>query len=182
MGGLIPRRSVRRVTPRLHERLDLRAEAGIGRHPLQPVSRHRLQDDPWIVRTFPQHGIQLPPHVIGAMIPRRTQIQRQLSQVLVSVDVPVCKPGEGIVVSPVSTHDFCFRCALDPSIVALTIASASFSRKLRWSVPQPFHGPLEADRHPVECPSQLRGDVWSQFLMGEMTSLPRLQTAYRMTA
>ena len=36
---------------------------------IDPVARDRLQDNPGIVRDFPQFGIKLPPHVVGRMIP-----------------------------------------------------------------------------------------------------------------
>jgi hypothetical protein len=47
---------------------------------LDPVSRNRLQDHPWVMRDVPQFGIQLPSHVVGSMIPKPARIQGEFRQ------------------------------------------------------------------------------------------------------
>ena len=62
---LKPGGRLRRVPPGLDQVVDVRAESGIGQHALELVPRDRLQDDPGVMREFPQRGIELPPDLVG---------------------------------------------------------------------------------------------------------------------
>ena len=83
---LKPRGRLQRLPPGLHQVIDVLAENGIGQHALDLVARDRLQDNPGVMREFPQFGIKLPPHFVGGMIPRPAQIQGQLRQGIESLD------------------------------------------------------------------------------------------------
>ena len=84
---LKPRRGFCRLTPGLHESIDLFAEGGIGQHAPECVLRDSLQDDPGVLSELPKLGIKLAPHVVGGMIPRPAHIQGQLRQGIESLDV-----------------------------------------------------------------------------------------------
>ncbi len=83
---LKPRRRLRRLPLGLHQAINVLAEGRIGQHALDLVARDRLQDDPGVMRDFPQFGIKLPPHFVGGMIPRPAHIQGQLRQGIESLD------------------------------------------------------------------------------------------------
>ena len=77
---------LRRLTLGSHQVINVLAESGIGQHVLELVPRDRLQDNPGVLREFPQRGIKLPPHFVGGMIPRPAHIQGQLCQGIESLD------------------------------------------------------------------------------------------------
>ncbi len=83
---LKPRGRLQRLAPGLHQAINVLAKNGIGQHTLDLVARDRLQDNPGVVRDFPEFGIKLPPHFVGSMIPRPAQIQGQLRQGIESID------------------------------------------------------------------------------------------------
>ena len=87
VGLLKPRGRLRRIAPGLHQIVDAFAESGIGQITLELLPRDRLQDDPRVVRELPQHRIQLPPHLVGGVVPRRTHIQGKLGQGIKPLDV-----------------------------------------------------------------------------------------------
>ena len=62
------------------------AKNGIGQHALDLVARDRLQDNPGVVRDFPQFGIKLPPHFVGSVIPRPAHIQGKFRQGIEPLD------------------------------------------------------------------------------------------------
>ena len=92
MGLLKPGGRLRRLSPASREVIDLLAEGGLGRDPPELIPRDRLQHGPGIMREVPQHGIELPPHLIGGMVPRPAQIQRQRGEGLVSFARPSPRP------------------------------------------------------------------------------------------
>jgi hypothetical protein len=49
--------------------IDALAENGIIGQSFDPLPRYGLQYAPWIARELPQHRIELPPHIIGSVIP-----------------------------------------------------------------------------------------------------------------
>jgi|GEM_PF-3258462 hypothetical protein len=65
----------------------LKAESGIGQHALDLVSRDRLQDDPGVMRQFPQRGTWVPPIFVRAMIPRPAHNQGKLGQSIEPIDL-----------------------------------------------------------------------------------------------
>ena len=83
---LKPRGRLRRLPPGLHQVINVLAKNGIGQHSLDLVARDRLQDNPGVMRDFPQFGIKLPPHFVGRMIPRPAHIQGKLGQGIESLD------------------------------------------------------------------------------------------------
>src|SRR5271166_4314199 len=66
--------------PDLQQIVDVFAESRIGQVTPKLFPRDRLQDDPRVVRELPQHWVQLPPQLVGGVVPRQTQIQRKLGQ------------------------------------------------------------------------------------------------------
>ena len=77
---LKPRGRLRCLTLGSQQVINVLAKGRIGQHPLEFVLRDSLQDHPGVLRELPQRGIKLPPHFVGAMIPRPAQVQRQLRQ------------------------------------------------------------------------------------------------------
>ena len=80
MGLLKPCRRHRGIPPDLHQVVDCVAESGIGQDSLEFLPGDRLQDDPSVVGELPQNRIQLLPHCVGGVIPRRTHIQGKLGK------------------------------------------------------------------------------------------------------
>ncbi|MBS1136999.1 MAG: hypothetical protein H6R11_953 [Proteobacteria bacterium] len=87
VGLLKPAGRLRRLSPGLHQVVHVLAESGVGQHMPQFLPRDRLQDDPGVIRELPQHGIQLPPHLVGGMIPCPAHIQCKLGQGIESLYV-----------------------------------------------------------------------------------------------
>ena len=120
----------RGMLPGLHEGIHLAAKAGIGEHALELVSRDRLQKAPGVVRQLPLHGIELPPHFVGAMIPRRAHIQGELGERIESLDVrgqwTVCRLSDRFLFD----HGFPFS-ASGPPKASPTIDSASSRMRRR---------------------------------------------------
>ena len=83
---LKPRRRRRRVTLGSQQVINVLTISGIGQHAFDLVARDRLQDNPGVMRDFPQFGIKLPPHFVGSMIPRPAHIQGKLRQGIESFD------------------------------------------------------------------------------------------------
>src|SRR6185312_4470305 len=69
MGVLKPGGRLRRLPPDLQEILDALTEHRIGQQALDPLPRYCLQQPPGVMSEFPQGGVQLSPHLIGAMVP-----------------------------------------------------------------------------------------------------------------
>jgi hypothetical protein len=92
-----------------HQAIDVFAKNRIAQHALDPVARNRLQDNPGVMRDFPQFGIELPPYLVGTMIPGPAHIQSQLRQGIESLDFR----GEKIVYRVADTylcaHGFSFH-------------------------------------------------------------------------
>ena len=83
---LKPRRRLRRLTLGSQQVINVLTVGRIGQHALELVPRDRLQDNPGVLREFPQRRIKLPPHLVGGMIPRPAQIQGQLRQGIEPLD------------------------------------------------------------------------------------------------
>ena len=66
---LKPRGRLLRLLLGLHEGIDLLAEGRIGEHAPDLLPGDRLQDITRVMRQVPQYRIQLPPHLVGGMIP-----------------------------------------------------------------------------------------------------------------
>ena len=60
----------RGVPPDLHQIVNIFSESGIGQNLLELLPRDRLQNDPGVMRELPQRRIQLPPHLVGGVLPR----------------------------------------------------------------------------------------------------------------
>ena len=75
MALLKPGRRLRSLTLGLQQVINVLAEGGIRQHSLELIARDRLQDNPGVLREFPQRGIKPAPDVIGGVIPRPAQIQ-----------------------------------------------------------------------------------------------------------
>jgi hypothetical protein len=58
---------------------------------------------------LPQHGIQLPPYLVGGMIPRRTHIQGKLGQGIKSLYVGGKKTRLRVADSYLFVHVFSFK-------------------------------------------------------------------------
>ncbi|HEY5475171.1 MAG TPA: hypothetical protein VIK11_00525 [Tepidiformaceae bacterium] len=80
VGLLKPRRRLRCSPPGLHEIVNVLAESGISESTLEFLSRDRLYDGPGVIREFPEHRVQPPPHLVSGMIPRRSHVQGKLGQ------------------------------------------------------------------------------------------------------
>ena len=65
------------------------------------------------MRELPQYGIQLPPHFVGGMIPRRTQIQGQLGQGIEPLDFRGEKIVDGVADTGVCAHRCSFSVGSD---------------------------------------------------------------------
>ena len=63
---LKPRRRLGGVTRGSQQVIYVSAKNGIGQHAFDLVARDRLQDNPGVMRDFPQFEIKLPPHFVGA--------------------------------------------------------------------------------------------------------------------
>ena len=66
----------------LLQRLDLTQEIGIPGEALQPLGRSVLQQQPWILRPFPEHFIQLSPDRVAGVIPCPMHIERERLEAL----------------------------------------------------------------------------------------------------
>ena len=71
---------LRRLTLGSQMVINVLAESRIGQHALELVPRDRLQDNPRILREFPQYGIKRAPHSVGGMVPRPAHVQGKLRQ------------------------------------------------------------------------------------------------------
>ena len=63
---LKPRQRLRRLALGLQQVIHVLAEGRIGQHAFELVPRHRLQDNPGVLREFPQRRITPPPQFVGA--------------------------------------------------------------------------------------------------------------------
>ncbi len=63
------------------------ADARVRQQPLEPVPRHRLQDHPRVLRQVPERGVQPPPELVGMVVPRPAQVQRQFRQFVEALDL-----------------------------------------------------------------------------------------------
>ena len=94
---LKPRGRLRRLTLGSDRSSTLLRKAGSASTALELVPRDRLQDNPGVMREFPQRGIKLPPHFVGGMIPRPAHIQGELGQGIESLDfrrAEDCRSGD----------------------------------------------------------------------------------------
>ena len=83
---LKPRGRLRRLTLGLQQRIDRSYGSRVGQSALESVPRDRLQDNPGVMRELPKLGIELPPHFVGGMVPRRAHIQGKLGQGIEALD------------------------------------------------------------------------------------------------
>ena len=83
---LKPRRGFRRLPTGFDQPIYVFPENGISQHALNLIARDRLQDDPGILREFPQWRIKRAPHFVGAMVPRPAHVQGKLRQGLEPLD------------------------------------------------------------------------------------------------
>ena len=83
---LKPRGRRRRLPAGLYQIIYVFAENGIAQHAFDPVPRDRLQHHPGVMRDLPQFGIELPPHIVGGMIPRPVHIQGEFRQIVEPLD------------------------------------------------------------------------------------------------
>ena len=104
---LKPRGRLRRLTLGSQQVINVLAESRIGQHALELVPRDRLQDNPGILREFPQRGIKLPPHFVGGMIPRPAHIQGKLRQGIEPLDVRGQKAVNRMADACLFAHRFC---------------------------------------------------------------------------
>jgi hypothetical protein len=61
-------------------------KGGIGQLALELLPGDRLQDNPRVLRQFPQGGIKLPPQGVGPVIPQAAHVQSQFRQDIESID------------------------------------------------------------------------------------------------
>ena len=134
---LKPRGRLRRLPPGLHQVINVLAKNGIGQHALDLVARDRLQDNPGVMRDFPQFGIKLPPHFVGGMIPRPAHIQGQLRQGIESLDFRGQKAVDRVADTCLFAHgspSSCLAdlgCCGDAAKASLTIVWASSRMRRR---------------------------------------------------
>ena len=69
IGLLEPRRCLCGIAPGLHQVVQVLAESGVGQNTLEFLPRDRLQNAPGVMGELPQHRVELPPHLVGGMIP-----------------------------------------------------------------------------------------------------------------
>jgi hypothetical protein len=62
------------------ERLQVAKETRVTGKTLEPLERDVLQQEPWILRAFPERLVQLLPNPIAGVIPRPMQIERERGQ------------------------------------------------------------------------------------------------------
>ena len=86
---LKPRGRICRLPLGFQPIVHLLAKDWIGERGFELVLGNRLQHHPGILRELPQRGIKLPPHLVGGMIPRPAQVQRQLRKRIVAFNVRV---------------------------------------------------------------------------------------------
>ena len=67
--------------------IDRLSEGGVGQELFDPVARHSLQDDPRVVRAFPEIGVESSPQAIGGVVPRPAHVQRQFCQRVEALDL-----------------------------------------------------------------------------------------------
>ena len=113
MALLKPRRRRRRVTLGLQQVIKGLTEGRIGQHALKLDPRDRLQDNPRVLREFPQRRIKPPPHFVGAMIPRPAHIQGQLRQGIESLDFRGQKAVSRVADAGLFAHRFSFSFGSD---------------------------------------------------------------------
>ena len=77
---------LRRLTLGSQMVINVVAEDRIGQHALESVPRDRLQDNPGVLREFPQHWIKRAPHSVGGIIPRPAHVQCELCQGIEPLD------------------------------------------------------------------------------------------------
>jgi hypothetical protein len=83
---LKPRRPLRLLTPGMQHVLEVYSEGRIRQHTFELIPRDGLQNNPWVLREFPQDGIKRAPYLVGGMIPRPAKIQGQLSEGIETLD------------------------------------------------------------------------------------------------
>jgi hypothetical protein len=75
----------------LHELIDVLAKRRVGEQPFDPLTGDGLQKSAGVVRERPELGIDLMPDVIGAVVPRPAQIERQFGERLETLHIPMRK-------------------------------------------------------------------------------------------
>jgi hypothetical protein len=108
----------------MHQAVNFFAKNGIGQHALDPVARDRLQDNPWVMRDFPQFGIKPAPHFVGSMIPRPAHIQGQLGKGIEPLDFSGQKIVDGMACAGSFAHSFSF-----------SFGSAGIPECISWGFP-----------------------------------------------
>src|SRR6202035_5771960 len=83
--------------------------------------RDRLQDNPGVLRELPQRRIELPPHCVGAMVPRGVQIQSQLREGIEPVNLRGQKAVYRVADTCVNAHGF----LLNPRVSSTSSALAT---------------------------------------------------------
>ncbi len=83
---LKPRGDRSRLLLGANEGIYLLAKGRIRQHAFDAIPRDRLQNNPGVLRKFPQDRIKGAPHFVGSMVPRPTQIQGKLRQGIKPLD------------------------------------------------------------------------------------------------
>ncbi len=110
---LKPRGRLRCVTLGSQQVINALTEGRISQHALQLVSRDRLQDNPRILREFPQYGIKRAPHSISGMVPRPAHVQGKLCQGIEPLDFHGKKAVDRVADACLFAHGFSPEFVLD---------------------------------------------------------------------
>ena len=87
--------------------INVLAESWIGQYTLEFVPGDRLQDNPRILREFPQHGIKRAPHFVRGMVPRPAHVQGKLCQGIEPLDFRWQKTVDRVADASLFAHGFC---------------------------------------------------------------------------
>ena len=83
---LKPGRRFRRLSLDLQQVIDLFAEGRIGQLAAKMVARNRLENNPGILRQFPQGRVKLAPYRVGGMVPGPAHVEGQFGQGIKSLN------------------------------------------------------------------------------------------------
>ena len=103
---LKPRGRLRRVTLSSQQIINALTESRIDHYTLELVPRNCLQDNPRILREFPQYGIKSAPHFVRRMVPRPAHVQRKLCQGIEPLDFRGKEAVDRVADASLSAHGF----------------------------------------------------------------------------
>jgi len=110
---LKPRGRLRSLSAFLDQSVQVFAESRVNQHSLDLIPGDSLQDDPGIMRDFPQSGIKLSPNMIGGMIPGPAHVQSKFRQGIETVDFSGQEIIDRVAYTGLPAHD---SVALLPSL------------------------------------------------------------------